>query len=160
MRCPGCRERIRGSVAEQPDDPGAFRARKRAKSCRRVGMPRVVVEMSLSLDGYIAGPGDVPGHAFGGRSAHRLHDWLFSGPEPYERNAFFRPQGRNREFVDGLFEKTGAMLTGRRTYDLVNAWGGSHPIPGLPVVVLTHAPHSIVPQGRSAFTFCRGVREA
>lgn len=123
-------------------------------------MPRVVVEMSLSLDGYIAGPGDIPGHAFGGRSAHRLHDWLFSGPEPYERNAFFRPQGRNREFVDALFQTTGALLTGRRTYDLSNGWGGSHPIPGLPVVVLTHAPPSIVPQGRSVFTFCGNIREA
>ncbi|HEX5207368.1 MAG TPA: dihydrofolate reductase family protein [Steroidobacteraceae bacterium] len=123
-------------------------------------MPRVVVEMSLSLDGYIAGPGDAPGHAFGGRGAHRLHDWLLVGPEPYERNAFFRPQGRNREFVETLFETTGALLTGRRTYDLVNGWGGSHPIPGLPVVVLTHAPPSIVPQGTSAFTFCRNVREA
>lgn len=123
-------------------------------------MPRVVVEMSLSLDGYIAGPGDAPGHAFGGRNAHRLHDWLLVGPEPYERNAFFRPQGRNREFVETLFETTGALLTGRRTYDLVNGWGGSHPVSGLPVVVLTHAPPSIVPQGRSAFTFCRNIREA
>lgn len=123
-------------------------------------MARVVVEMSLSLDGYIAGPGDIPGHAFGGRSAHRLHDWLLTGPEPYERNAFFRPEGRNREFVNALFETTGALLTGRRTYDLVNAWGGSHPVPGLPIVVLTHAPPSIVPEGRSSFTFCRNVKEA
>lgn len=123
-------------------------------------MPSVVVEMSLSLDGYIAGPGDVPGHAFGGRNAQRLHDWLFTGPESHERSAFFRPQGRNREFLDALYETTGALLTGRRTYDLANAWRGSHPIPGLPVVVLTHAPPSIVPEGRSAFTFCRNIREA
>jgi dihydrofolate reductase len=117
-------------------------------------MSKVVIEMSLSLDGFIAEPDDTPDQPFGGRNARRLHDWLLVGPEPYERNAFFRPEGRNREFVDALFHTMGALLTGRRTYDLVNGWGGSHPIPALPVVVLTHAPPADVPKGKSSFTFC------
>lgn len=49
---------------------------------------------------------------------------------------------------------------GGRTYDLVNGWGGSHPIPGLPLVVLTRALPSNVPNGKSSFTFCAGVKEA
>jgi dihydrofolate reductase len=123
-------------------------------------MSKVVIEMSLSMDGFIAGPNDTPDQPFGGRNAQRLHDWLLVGPEPYERNAFFHPEGRNREFVDALFNTTGALLTGRRTYDLVNGWGGSHPIPGLPVVVLTHTPPADVPKGKSSFTFCTQVDEA
>jgi len=123
-------------------------------------MSKIIIEMSLSLDGFIAGPGDTPEQPFGSRNAQRLHDWLFVGSEPYAQNAFFRPEGRNREFVDALFHTTGALLAGRRTYDLVKGWGGSHPIPGLPVVVLTHAPPSNVPKGRSSFTFCADVKEA
>lgn len=123
-------------------------------------MSNVVIEMSLSLDGFIAGPADTPAQPFGERQAQRLHDWLLGGPELYEGSGFIRPPGRNREFVDTLFHQTGALLTGRRTYDLVNGWGGSHPIPGLPVVVLTHAPPSEVPKGKSSFTFCTDLREA
>lgn len=85
-------------------------------------MPKVVIEMSLSLDEFIAGPDDAVDQPFGGRDARRLHDWLLAGPQPYEVNSFFRPAGRNREFVDPLFRTTGALLTGRRTYDLVNGW--------------------------------------
>ncbi|MDE2166301.1 MAG: dihydrofolate reductase [Alphaproteobacteria bacterium] len=123
-------------------------------------MSKVVIEMSLSLDGFIAGPNDMPDQPFGGRNAQRLHDWLLVGPEPYKENAFFRPEGKNREFVDALFHTTGALLTGRRTYDLVNGWNGSHPIPGLPVVVLTHEPPADVPKGKSSFAFHTNVREA
>jgi dihydrofolate reductase len=123
-------------------------------------MSKVVIEMSLSLDGFIAGPEDTADQAFGGRNARRLHDWLLVGPQPYEANAFFRPEGRNREFVDALFHTTGALLAGRRTYDLVNGWGGSHPISALPIVVLTHAPPADVPKGKSSFTFCTNVKEA
>jgi dihydrofolate reductase len=123
-------------------------------------MSKVVIEMSLSLDGYIAGPDDTPDQPFGHRNAQRLHDWLLVGPTPYEGNAFFRPQGRNRKFVDALFQTTGALLAGRRTYDLVDGWGGSHPIPGLPVVVLTHRPPVDVPKGTSSFIFCTGVEVA
>jgi dihydrofolate reductase len=117
-------------------------------------MSKIIVDMTLSLDGFIAGPDDTPIQPLGGRNAMRLHDWLLSGSELYEASTFLRPEGRNREFVDDMFRTTGALLTGRRTYDLVNGWGGSHPILGLPVVVLTHAAPADVPKGRSPFTFC------
>ncbi|HEY1544307.1 MAG TPA: dihydrofolate reductase family protein [Xanthobacteraceae bacterium] len=123
-------------------------------------MSKVVVEMSLSLDGFVVGPDDRPGQPFGTRKAERLHAWLLSGSEPYE-GTFLRPEGRNRELVDAFFHTTGALLTGRRTYDLAHGWGGSHPIPGLPVVVLTHKPPADVPKGKSSFTFCTtGVEDA
>ena len=124
-------------------------------------MSKVVVEMSMSLDGFIAGPDDRTGQPFGTHDAARLHDWLLTGSELYEGSTFIRPEGRNLDFVDALFRGTGALLTGRRTYDLVDGWGGSHPIPGLPVVVLTHKAPTDVPKGKSSFTFCtKGVEEA
>ena len=131
------------------------------QSGEMVSMSKVVVEMSLSLDGFVVGPDDQPGQPFGTRKAERLHGWMLSGSEPYEGSTFIRPEGRNREFVDRFFHTTGALLTGRRTYDLVNGWGGSHPLPGLPVVVLTHKLPGDVPQGKSSFTFCTtGVQDA
>ncbi|HZP77999.1 MAG TPA: dihydrofolate reductase family protein [Pseudolabrys sp.] len=123
-------------------------------------MSRVVIEMSVSLDGFIAGPDDTPANPFGGNDARRLHDWFVSGSEPYPRNAFFRPQGANRDVIDALFENTGALLTGRRTYDLVGGWGGSHPMAGLPVVVLTHRTSTRAPKGQSHFTFCDDIAGA
>src|SRR3974377_2246992 len=81
-------------------------------------MAKVIVDMSLSLDGFIAGPADLPDQPFGGRNAQRLHDWLLAGSELYEGSTFLRPPGRNRELVDAMFRTTGALLTGRRTYDL------------------------------------------
>ena len=52
----------------------------------------------------------------------------------------------------GIVEATGALVVGRRLFDLTNGWGGSHPM-GVPVVVLTHS----VPDGRpredAPFTF-------
>jgi dihydrofolate reductase len=117
--------------------------------------------MSMSLDGFVAGPHNKPGQPFGERNAQRLHDWLLTGPTLYEGTTFVRPAGdANRKFFDTIFKTTGALLCGRRTYDLANGWGGSHPIPGLPVVVLTHNPPKDFPKGKSSFTFCTNVKDA
>jgi dihydrofolate reductase len=49
-------------------------------------------------------------------------------------------------------ETTGALVTGRRTFDLTNGWGGGHPL-GVPVFVVTHTvPQEWVYEG-SPFTF-------
>ena len=45
------------------------------------------------------------------------------------------------------------MLTGRRTYDIANGWGGTHPVNGISVVILTHNPPADVPQGKSKLVF-------
>jgi dihydrofolate reductase len=116
-------------------------------------MTKIVVDMTISVDGFVAGPDDTPSQPLGGNGGLRLHDWLLTGPAPYPGNNFFRPEGRNRDLVDKMFKHTGALLTGRRTYDLVNGWNGSHPIPGLPIVVLTHSLPAKVPKGKSDFTF-------
>jgi dihydrofolate reductase len=55
---------------------------------------------------------------------------------------------------------TGAIVTGRRTYDLTGGWGGDHPVDGAAVFVVTHSPPDTVPRGRTSFTFVDGVPAA
>jgi hypothetical protein len=44
------------------------------------------------------------------------------------------------------------VLSGRRTYDLVNGWDGDHH-DGVPMVILTHEPPETVPEGRGTYVF-------
>lgn len=96
----------------------------------------------------------------GGRGGERVFDWYFSGDEPYE-GTMFKPKGVNRQVVAEMFRSTGAMLTGRRTYEIAQGWGGTHPVNAIPVVVLTHKPPARPPKGRSRLVFVtEGVERA
>ena len=120
---------------------------------KRLETGKVVLDISMSLDGFIAGTNDGPTNPLGD-GGMRLHDWLW-GKKP--KRAGVAPgqgaTGSNREVIDELFSTTGAILTGRRTYDIVNGWGGSHPIHGVPVFVLSKDVPEKVPKGKSTFTF-------
>ena len=90
-----------------------------------------VLYMSMSLDGYIAGPHDAPGNP-GGDGFMRLHDW-FVDPN----GEFFRPAGAAGELIDEI-NATGAIVVGRRTVEQVDHWGGNHH--GVPIFVPSHRP--------------------
>jgi dihydrofolate reductase len=104
-------------------------------------MSATVLYMSMSLDGFIAGPNDERGNGLGD-DGHRLHDWFLtsggpSGPSGVPR----RPSGVNGEMFDELMA-TGAIVTGRRTFDMAGGWAGDHH-DGVPIFVLTrHQPDS------------------
>ncbi|GAA2372840.1 deaminase [Catellatospora methionotrophica] len=87
--------------------------------------------MAMSLDGYIAGPGDGPDNP-GGEGFTRLHDWFVDAD-----GKFVRPSGPDAELYDEL-ETFGAVLAGRRTVEQVDHWGGDHH--GRPVFVPSHRP--------------------
>jgi dihydrofolate reductase len=90
-----------------------------------------VLYMSMSLDGYIAGPNDEPGNP-GGDGFDRLHDW-FVTPD----GEFGRPAGPGGQLWDEM-HATGAVLAGRRTVEQVDHWGGdAH---GRPIFVPSHRP--------------------
>ncbi len=93
----------------------------------------------MSLDGYIAGPNDTPDQALG-ENGESLHDWILRGAHSSRHNAFFKLSRKNREVFDELFDGTGALICGKRMYDIVHGWGGSYPVRGIPMFVLTHAP--------------------
>ncbi|HET8841806.1 MAG TPA: dihydrofolate reductase family protein [Ktedonobacteraceae bacterium] len=88
--------------------------------------------MSMSLDGYIAGPNDEGGNP-GGDGFMRLHSW-FVTPD----GEFFRPSGPDGELIDEI-NATGAVLIGRRLAEQIDHWGGNHH-GGVPIFVVSHRP--------------------
>jgi len=86
-----------------------------------------VLYMSMSLDGYIAGPNDQPGNP-GGDGFMRLHEWY---------GDFSRPSGAVGEIWDEC-SPPGAILAGRRTVEQVDHWGGDNQ--GAPIFVPSHRP--------------------
>ena len=90
-----------------------------------------VLYISMSLDGYIAGPNDEPDNP-GGDGFMRLHEW-FATPD----GEFFRPSGLAGKLVDEI-NATGAVFVGRRTVEQVDHWKGDHH--GVPIFVPSHGP--------------------
>src|SRR5579862_3546419 len=91
-----------------------------------------VLYMSMSLDGYVAGPNDGPDNP-GGDGFARLHEWFVAGD-----GSFFRPSGAAGEIMDEV-NATGAVLAGRRTVEQVDHWNGDHH-GGVPIFVPSHRP--------------------
>jgi dihydrofolate reductase len=116
-------------------------------------MTKVVIDMSMSLDGFVAGPDDGKADPLGKHGGEHVFDWYFSGNEEW-RHPVFRPEpGVNRDEVDRMFAESGAFIFGRRTYEIANGWGGRHPVNGVPTFVLTHRPPADFPRGPSNLTF-------
>jgi dihydrofolate reductase len=90
-----------------------------------------VLYMSMSLDGYIAGPNDEPGNP-GGDGFDRLHEW-FVTPD----GKISRPSGPAGQLMDE-WNATGAVLVGRRTAEQIDHWKGDHH--GVPIFVPSHRP--------------------
>jgi len=94
-------------------------------------MSSSVLYMSMSLDGYIAGPNDEPSNP-GGDGFARLHEWMAPGG-----GELVRPDGPAGEVMDE-WNAAGAVLAGRRTVEQVDHWGGD--VRGLPIFVPSHRP--------------------
>lgn len=123
-------------------------------------MSKVILNISMSLDGFIAGSNDNQKQPLG-KKGDVLQAWLFSGEETSRNNSFFKLSSIDKNVFDSGAEKTGAMIVGRRTYDIVNGWGGSHPLERVPVFVLTHRIPKDPPEGTTPFTFITdGVDQA
>jgi dihydrofolate reductase len=80
--------------------------------------------MSMSFDGFIAGPNEGPGNGLGD-GGHRLHEWFFAGDEAGDEGGSGRPAGVNRQVVDEM-NATGAVVAGRGTFEPAGGWGGDH----------------------------------
>jgi dihydrofolate reductase len=91
-----------------------------------------VLDMSMSLDGYIAGPNDNPDNP-GGDGFARLHEWGFTPDGRFHETG---PAGElNAEIMTA-----GAVVAGRRTAEQVDHWGGVHHGAGVPIFVPSHRP--------------------
>jgi dihydrofolate reductase len=118
-------------------------------------MGKVSMGLTMSLDGFIAGPNDGPEHPLG-EGGMRLFDWFSAGDTEYElpgTEMVFTVSSQSAEVLREAHGEMGAIVTGRRTFDITNGWGGQPPL-GVPTFVVTHeaVPREWVYEG-SPFTF-------
>lgn len=106
-------------------------------------MSKVILDITISLDGFIAPPNDDTTH---------LHAWLFNGDTPSKYSNYFKLSEESAKVFDELVRTTGSIITGRHTYNLTGGWGGSHPVNDQ-VFVLSHDIPQDVPRGLTTFTF-------
>ncbi len=95
-------------------------------------MSATVLYMSMSLDGFIAGPNERPDNGLGD-GGHRLHEWVLPGGGA-RREELSRATGVNGQVVDE-FMATGAVVAGRGTFEPAGGWGGDHH-DGVPIFVV------------------------
>jgi dihydrofolate reductase len=100
-------------------------------------MPRSVLYMSMSLDGFIAGPNDEPGNP-GGDDFVRLHQWYGFAGEAGPTADTTKGSEIGKQFLDEIKE-TGAVLSGRNTVEQVDHWSGDHH-DGVPIFVPSYRP--------------------
>jgi dihydrofolate reductase len=116
-------------------------------------MGKVFSHMTMSLDGYIAGPDDQVGELF---------EWYEAGnvtvPSANE-SVSFRVDEASAGVLRELTGDPGALIAGRRLFDITDGWGDSHPA-GAPVVVVTHHPPPDAAQKWPRTIFIEGVEAA
>jgi dihydrofolate reductase len=123
-------------------------------------MASIIVDLTISLDGFVAGPDDRKQHPLGTRGGEHIFDWYQGGREAIHGDERFRPTGADRPIVEAMFRDYGAMIFGPRTYDITNGWDGRHPFENATVVIVTHRAPTKVPDGPTRFVFTAEVADA
>jgi dihydrofolate reductase len=106
-------------------------------------MGRIYADLSISLDGFIAGPNVSVENGLGD-GGERLHDWIFAG----------KTDAEVAEFMNDRFGSVGAVVMGRTMLDVgIGPWGDEPPFHA-PVFVVTHRASEIISRrGGTTFTF-------
>jgi dihydrofolate reductase len=99
-------------------------------------MSATVLDMSMSLDGFIAGPNETRDHGLGDGGL-RLHEWVFAGTDADPAPQIANPGGVNGRVFDELMA-TGAVVAGRGTVEPAGYWGGDHH-DGVPIFILSRS---------------------
>jgi dihydrofolate reductase len=116
-------------------------------------MGKVLTHMTMSLDGYIAEPDDQVGELF---------EWYEAGQVSVasaSENVKFAVDEASAEVLRELTEKVGAIVSGRRLFDIADGWNDSHPA-GAAVVVVTHSAPADATERWPRTTFVDGVEAA
>ena len=112
-------------------------------------MGKVTYDVSMSLDGFITAANVRP-EAGLGDGGERLHEWAFNSADP-----------RNREIIEGV-GNTGAVIVGRKTYDLsIPYWGADGPLGSarIPTIIVSHSVPEDIPDG-SVYIFVDSIEAA
>jgi dihydrofolate reductase len=117
-------------------------------------MSKVYTGASMSIDGYIAGPEE--------SGFDELFKWYGNGDVEVptaQPEMTMRMTPVSAEYFREQLALAGALVVGRRLFDMTNGWGGNHPV-GCPVVVVSHRPAPEDWPADAPFTFVDGVERA
>ncbi|MBL8045822.1 MAG: dihydrofolate reductase family protein [Anaerolineales bacterium] len=124
-------------------------------------MGKVVFNMTISLDGFVAGPNDGPENGMGD-GGDQIFEWYFTGNTEVpisDGQMVLKVSAQSAELMRVAFARYGAGVWGRRTFDIAHAWNG-HP-PGTPCLVVTHsAPPEWLKEGSPFIFVTDGVESA
>jgi dihydrofolate reductase len=121
--------------------PGIDNARKEH------AMAKVCTGASMSLDGYISGPGET--------GFEHLFKWYGNGDVEVptaQPEMTLRMTAASADYFRALVDMTGALVVGRKLFDFTGGWGGRHPM-DRPVVVVTHSVPKGWPRDGAPFSF-------
>jgi dihydrofolate reductase len=116
-------------------------------------MGKVHVDITMSLDGFVAGRNDGPDLPLG-EGGERLHEWVFRLASWREAHGLEGGESdRDSDVLDEALKENGAIVLGRRMFDNAQGWGDDPPF-HVPVFVLTHeAREPLAKEGGTTFTF-------
>jgi dihydrofolate reductase len=118
---------------------------------KEISMGKVFADHSISLDGFSTGPNVRVDNGMGD-GGEALHEWMFQDGGK---------TGHHGEVLEDLFGSTGAVVVGRRMFDLGEKPWGDNPPFHRPVFVVTHRPKAMVTkQGGTTYTFVTDGLEA
>lgn len=124
-------------------------------------MGKVTFNMTMSLDGFVAGPNDGPENGLGD-GGDGLFTWYFSGDTEVFMSEGVPPlkvSKQSAELLKEAINNIGAGVWGRRTFDIAHAWGGNPP--GSPAFIVTHnVPQEWVKEGSPFIFVTDGVESA
>jgi dihydrofolate reductase len=105
-------------------------------------MGKVVIDITMSLDGFVTGPNDGPNNGLGD-NGRILHEWALN---PSEDDM--------KLLVEEPMQTIGSGILGRRTFDIAEeAWGENPPFGPGNIYVLTHRAHEPLQRGPTTFVF-------
>lgn len=104
-------------------------------------MATVIANMSMSLDGFVADTAD---------GTEQLFGWYFGGD--VEVGPFRTSSEGSAAHLREAFDRVGAVVCGRRSFDLAHGWGGNHPM-GVPTFIVTHRVPDGWPRADSNISF-------
>jgi hypothetical protein len=110
-------------------------------------MGKVFLDITTSLDGFVAGPNDGLELPLG-EGGERLHEWVYGLASWREAHGLEGGEvNRDSEIVEETVERTGAVVLGRRMFENAKGWGDEPPF-HVPVFVLTHEPREPLAKNR------------
>jgi dihydrofolate reductase len=114
-------------------------------------MGKVVMNASVSVDGFIADETDQPGPLF---------DWLTSGDVPLDESGVLKVSRVSFEHTRPYWDQIGVTVVGRHVFDLTDGWDGVPPSGVDHVIVVTHRPAPDGWDSNTPFHFVDGIEAA